>query len=95
MLHFIFKHMTNREVQLPANLGGILEKYQAPTEARSSIGRRAGLVVARGQLPLKTVEEVIVDSMITHGGQPDWSQVSTKVGRSVNTLYRDTRNRRW
>jgi len=75
-------------------LGEVLEEYQAPDEAMSIIGRRAALVVERGQLPIKRVKEAIVDSMCNNNGLPNWKQVSNVVGKDVNNVYRKSR-RSW
>lgn len=77
--------------QSRGKLGEILEEYQAPSEARASIMRRAVLVVARGQLPIEKVDATITKSMSANGGLPKWDEVTEKIGEQVTDVYRKSR----
>ena len=66
----------------------ILDNFQAPDGAKSSIIRRAGLAVAGGGVPVKKVETFIEKSMAENGGLPDWNNIDTAVGNTVNAFYR-------
>jgi|WetSurMetagenome_2_1015567.scaffolds.fasta_scaffold15492_3 hypothetical protein len=80
--------------QPKGRLGQVLEEFQAPENVKSSIARRAGLVVARGQLPIEKLQNTITESMFINSGLPDWNIVSVKVGETVNDIYRKSR-RSW
>jgi hypothetical protein len=81
----------NREFQPTDPLGNVLRDFQAPTGAMSSIGRRAGLVVARGELSINKIKDTIISSMSEHSGLPDWKNVDSRVGEAVNDVYRKSR----
>lgn len=85
-LFFIQIPMRREFYQPIGELGEILSRYEAPGEAGSVIQRRAGLVIARGQLPPKKVEDLIVDSM-SRSGMPDWGKITKDVGKVVKDTY--------
>lgn len=79
----------------PTNeLRRVLEELQAPDEARSSIARRTGLVVARGQLSVAKVQATINQTMFEGNGLPNWKRVDEKIGMTVRDIYRKSK-RSW
>ncbi|MBI4089586.1 MAG: hypothetical protein HY424_02665 [Candidatus Levybacteria bacterium] len=74
----------------PKGLTDVLDRFDAPPEARLSILRRAGLIAGKG-LPVKKVADVIENSMAANGGLPDWPSVSEAVGKKVTDAYRRLR----
>ncbi|MDP2585502.1 MAG: hypothetical protein Q8P29_01340 [Candidatus Levybacteria bacterium] len=83
--------MGKESLQPTENLRRVLRTFRAPKDAEMSIKRRAGLVVANGQLSTEQIRSTIISSMSDNSGLPNWPEVSQRVGKAVNFIYRDLR----
>ena len=72
-------------------LSAVLERFDAPEDARALISRRVGTLSGTPALPVSRIEGIIEHSMEENAGLPNWGDIEQSLGTIVTKAYKKFR----